>query len=165
MFFFCACVLSACGDHNLLLVFSCSCVCVCVCFRNFLFDCFSFVLFCFFRFCNWWVLCARFLFFSHRLLWVVCLFVASWATLCCEVSVGRRADLIRDVASELQGLGISNPPKAALKPIGYSFWNISKRIARHGAVSKNEFEVFTPSDEHREKFSSCNIFLMDNLNR
>ena len=77
----------------------------------------------------------------------------------------RRADLFRDVASELQGLGISSTPTVATGELDKSFWNIAYNIARHGVVAKAFFEAATPNREHRDILSSCNIFLMDNLKK
>ena len=74
----------------------------------------------------------------------------------------RRADLFRDVASELQGLGISKSPLSASSDLDKSFWTIVEELVRNGVISTTQFENATPHKEHRDILSSCNIFLMDN---
>ena len=75
----------------------------------------------------------------------------------------RRADLFRDVASELQGMGVSPAPPATSDPMDKSFWTIVDAIVRNGVMTTKAFHDAVSHREHRDILSSCNIFLMDNL--
>ena len=77
----------------------------------------------------------------------------------------RRASLFRDVASELQGLGVSPSPPATRGTKDVAFWNIVDAIVRNGFVSTKFFSDAASVDEDYNILSSCNIFLMDNLKR
>ena len=74
----------------------------------------------------------------------------------------RRASLFRDVASELQGLGVSPAPPATRGTKDVAFWGIVNRIVQDGFVSTKFFSDAASIDEDYNILSSCNIFLMDN---
>ena len=77
----------------------------------------------------------------------------------------RRASLFRDVASELQGLGVSPSPPATNDAMDKSFWTIVDAIVRNGVMTTKAFHDAVSHKEHRDILSSCNIFLMDNLKK
>ena len=74
----------------------------------------------------------------------------------------RRAELFRDVASELQWLGVSSAPPATRGKLDEAFWTIVDGIVKHGAVTKKFFDDTAPEKDDNDILSSCNIFLMDN---
>ena len=77
----------------------------------------------------------------------------------------RRASLFRDVASELQGLGVSSAPPATRGKLDEAFWTIVDGIVKHGAVTQKFFDDTAPEKDDNDILSSCNIFLMDNLKK
>ena len=74
----------------------------------------------------------------------------------------RRAELFRDVALELQALGVSPSPPATNDAMDKSFWTIVDGIVRDGFVSTKFFSDAASIDEHYTILISCNIFLLDN---